>query len=135
MKRNRIGIVLLLMAASFGLGRWRDRTVTASPAVFQATILYYHDPMHPEYRSDRPGKAPDCGMDLVPVYAKEAAPVPQTRDNADTVQGMFRIAAGAQQLIGVKVGAAEESGGTVALRTSGRVVADEARVYRLTPKV
>ena len=25
--------------------------------------------MHPAYRSDRPGKAPDCGMDLEPVYA------------------------------------------------------------------
>jgi RND family efflux transporter MFP subunit len=35
-------------------------------------ILYWHDPMHPQYRSDRPGKAPDCGMDLVPVYADEA---------------------------------------------------------------
>ena len=32
-------------------------------------MLYYVDPMHPAYRSDRPGKAPDCGMDLVPVYA------------------------------------------------------------------
>src|SRR5438552_6314159 len=32
-------------------------------------VLYYVDPMHPAYRSDRPGKAPDCGMELVPVYA------------------------------------------------------------------
>jgi Cu(I)/Ag(I) efflux system membrane fusion protein len=24
--------------------------------------------MHPVYKSDKPGKAPDCGMDLVPVY-------------------------------------------------------------------
>jgi RND family efflux transporter MFP subunit len=33
-------------------------------------ILYWVDPMHPAYKSDKPGKAPDCGMDLVPVYAK-----------------------------------------------------------------
>jgi Cu(I)/Ag(I) efflux system membrane fusion protein len=32
-------------------------------------ILYYVDPMHPAYRSDKPGIAPDCGMELVPVYA------------------------------------------------------------------
>lgn len=31
-------------------------------------IAYYKDPMHPWYTSDKPGKAPDCGMDLVPVY-------------------------------------------------------------------
>src|ERR1019366_4245315 len=26
------------------------------------------DPMHPAYKSDRPGIAPDCGMKLQPVY-------------------------------------------------------------------
>jgi RND family efflux transporter MFP subunit len=31
-------------------------------------ILYWVDPMHPAYKSDKPGTAPDCGMDLVPVY-------------------------------------------------------------------
>ena len=35
-------------------------------------ILYYQDPMHPWYRSDKPGIAPDCGMKLVPVYASQA---------------------------------------------------------------
>jgi membrane fusion protein, copper/silver efflux system len=43
-------------------------------------ILYWVDPMHPSYKSDKPGKAPDCGMDLVPVYEKEepgkAGPTP-----------------------------------------------------------
>ena len=34
-------------------------------------ILYWYDPMHPAYRSDQPGKAPDCGMDLVPKYSDE----------------------------------------------------------------
>ena len=36
-------------------------------------MLYYVDPMHPSYRSLQPGKAPDCGMDLQPVYANTAA--------------------------------------------------------------
>ena len=35
-------------------------------------ILYWYDPMHPAYKSDKPGIAPDCGMDLVPKYADEA---------------------------------------------------------------
>src|SRR3974390_2281371 len=36
-------------------------------------ILYYQDPMHPAYRSEKPGTAPDCGMQLVPVYADDVA--------------------------------------------------------------
>jgi hypothetical protein len=35
-------------------------------------VLYWVDPMHPSYRSDKPGMAPDCGMALEPVYAQEA---------------------------------------------------------------
>src|SRR5208282_3376169 len=34
-------------------------------------ILYYQDPMHPWYKSNKPGIAPDCGMKLVAVYADE----------------------------------------------------------------
>jgi len=36
-------------------------------------VLYWIDSMNPGHKSDKPGKAPD-GMDLVPVYADEAAP-------------------------------------------------------------
>ena len=32
-------------------------------------VLYWVDPMHPAYKSDKPGTAPDCGMKLEPVYA------------------------------------------------------------------
>jgi multidrug efflux pump subunit AcrA (membrane-fusion protein) len=31
-------------------------------------ILYYQSPMHPWIHSDKPGKCPICGMDMVPVY-------------------------------------------------------------------
>ena len=34
-------------------------------------ILFWYDPMHPQYKSDKPGTAPDCGMDLVPRYADQ----------------------------------------------------------------
>lgn len=39
-------------------------------------ILYYVDSMHPQYKSDKPGIAPDCGMPLSPVYADEVTPTP-----------------------------------------------------------
>ena len=34
-------------------------------------VLYWYDPMHPAYKSDKPGIAPDCGMTLVPKYADD----------------------------------------------------------------
>jgi RND family efflux transporter MFP subunit len=34
-------------------------------------ILYWHDPMHPWYKSDKPGIAHDCNMPLEPVYADQ----------------------------------------------------------------
>ncbi len=39
-------------------------------------ILYWQDPMHPAYKSDKPGKAPDCGMDLVPIYDESGSSAP-----------------------------------------------------------
>jgi RND family efflux transporter MFP subunit len=36
-------------------------------------VLYWVDPMHPAYKSDKPGIAPDCGMKLEPVYADGGA--------------------------------------------------------------
>src|ERR1035437_9879879 len=38
-------------------------------------VLYWVDPMHPAYKSDKPGIAPDCGMKLEPVYADGGAAV------------------------------------------------------------
>jgi hypothetical protein len=35
-------------------------------------ILYWHDPMHPQQKFDKPGKSPFMNMELVPVYADAA---------------------------------------------------------------
>src|SRR6266581_7898163 len=57
-------------------------------------ILFWYDPMHPAYKSDKAGIAPDCGMQLVPKYADdEAAKMPA---------GSVRIAPDKQQMIGVR---------------------------------
>src|SRR5262249_57555643 len=42
----------------------------------QHRILYYYDPMHPAYRSPKPGIAPDCNMNLVAKYADEVPDTP-----------------------------------------------------------
>ncbi|MGH9366744.1 MAG: efflux RND transporter periplasmic adaptor subunit, partial [Thermoanaerobaculia bacterium] len=62
--------IALVLVAGFWIG---CRKTSAPPAESGKKILYWVDPMHPQYKSDKPGKAPDCGMDLAPVYADEAA--------------------------------------------------------------
>lgn len=65
-------------------------------------ILYYVSPMDPEFKSDKPGKAP-CGMDLVPVYEgeEEAASAPQsvsTPQPASAAQSASQPPSAAQSL-------------------------------------
>lgn len=46
----------------------------SSSGKHERKILYWVDPMHPAYKSDKPGIAPDCGMTLEPVYDDVGAP-------------------------------------------------------------
>lgn len=55
-----------VFAFGFGYGRWYS---TRPAAKSGRKVLYYVDAMHPWYKSDKPGIAPDCGMKLQPVYA------------------------------------------------------------------
>src|SRR5262249_45443420 len=73
MTRNELAIFVVLAAGATVAGCGRSAApVKGAPAEGGKKVLYWVDPMHPAYKSDRPGKAPDCGMDLVPVYATEA---------------------------------------------------------------
>jgi Cu(I)/Ag(I) efflux system membrane fusion protein len=56
----------LVFVFGFGYGRWYSTRPAAKSA---RKVLYYVDAMHPWYKSDKPGLAPDCGMKLVAVYA------------------------------------------------------------------
>jgi multidrug efflux pump subunit AcrA (membrane-fusion protein) len=94
-------------------------------------ILYWVDPMHPAYKSDKPGTAPDCGMDLVPVYADEGSPAP-----ALPVGGYasLTVRAERQRAIGVAVGAVERRDLVKTIRAAGRVSFDERRIHRVHAK-
>lgn len=81
---NRLNVKLLAAAVAILMlgavaGYWTAQRQTAAghlgPAR-QATqgerkVLYWHDPMVPSARFDKPGKSPFMDMDLVPVYADE----------------------------------------------------------------
>lgn len=84
MKIVKIIVIVLLLGAAFGVGYLaRGRSAARpSPANTDASgrrILYWVDPMHPAYKSDKPGIAPDCGMKLEPVYADGGPAEPAVR--------------------------------------------------------
>lgn len=70
-------LLLALLGATFTGGYVIRGTTSHAPAPGRK-VLYYVDPMHPAYKSDKPGIAPDCGMKLEPVYADDG-PAPGLR--------------------------------------------------------
>jgi RND family efflux transporter MFP subunit len=129
-------IVLVLVGGAFGGGyavRARKR-----PAVPVTThkVLYYVDPMHPGYTSDKPGIAPDCGMTLEPVYA-DSPPVAGPAEIAESglPPGAIHVPPERQQLIGVTFATAEWDSTPRALRTIGRVSYDETRVVHVHTRI
>ncbi|HEY1397119.1 efflux RND transporter periplasmic adaptor subunit [Roseateles sp.] len=103
MKRAAVVVSLAAIGAAlalggFYLGRAVDgsvpmhdgRPAAASAAESVRKVLYWHDPMVPGRRFDKPGKSPFMDMQLVPVYADEAADVG------------VRIGATVQQNLGVR---------------------------------
>ena len=123
----------VLLVAVLGIGFAMGRLHRHHEA--EARIpLYYIDPMHPSYRASKPGKAPDCGMDLVAVYAEDLGKG-QSSGHGDhlesQISGVLHIDPAAQQLYGIRRSKVEATSGQEKLRMFGKVAADENRVYRV----
>jgi Cu(I)/Ag(I) efflux system membrane fusion protein len=86
MKRTALVVSLgaagvLLAAGGFLAGRSSGGTPSAlslvapapAPSAGERKVLYWHDPMVPGPRFDKPGKSPFMDMQLVPVFADEAS--------------------------------------------------------------
>lgn len=94
------GLVLLAVtgAGAYHLGMLAG-VHGSSPAVVAAAkvdqtgrkVLYWHDPMVPGQKFDKPGKSPFMDMDLVPVYADEAP-----------AEGGVAVSPGVQQNLGIR---------------------------------
>jgi Cu(I)/Ag(I) efflux system membrane fusion protein len=85
--------------------------------------LYWHDPMVPGQRFDKPGKSPFMDMELVPVYADEAA--------AGTVAIDPRLA----QNIGVRYAQVQRLSEAPQIAAVGSVRLDETRTLSLQARV
>jgi membrane fusion protein, copper/silver efflux system len=115
-----IGLAIAAVCAAFFAGRASRQSPSEGTRPVARRVLYYIDPMHPSYRSERPGIAPDCGMPLEPVYAdgQPAGSVSLTPDQ--------------EQAIHLETETLRAAGGVRQIDTVGRVAADEARTFRVS---
>lgn len=117
---------LLLASGLFVAGCKSAPAVAAAPAKAQR----YRCPMHPDYTSDKPGKCPICGMDLVPM--EEVAAPAGADTHAD--RSVVSISAEKRQLIGVRSEPVVAARIAQRIRTVGRVAVDERRVHHVHTK-
>lgn len=127
MRRRQLVLIPILAVSLAGLayGVIRQKHVSAQGR----HVLYYVDPMHPAYRSSKPGIAPDCGMKLEPVYAEDASQSVLPPD--DSMQAAVHVDPAARQLYGIRLAKVERDAGQGAIRVFGRVAPDQTRVYRV----
>src|SRR5690349_9042354 len=95
-KPAAVGSVIVVALGAFFAGRLSgpSHPPTHSSA---KRILYYVDPMHPAYKSDEPGTAPDCGMALERVYEGD-----DLSAKLQLPPGAVAITAEKQRLIGLR---------------------------------
>ena len=90
--------------------------------------------MHPAYKSDKPGIAPDCGMQLVPVYAGSEASETGERQTP-SAPGSVRVSEAKQRSIGIRTEEVTRAPREHTFRVLGRVALDETRIYRVAVAV
>ena len=111
---------LLLATGTFYLGRKTGQiaTMAAAPAAGATAdgrkVLYWHDPMVPGPRFDKPGKSPFMDMQLVPMYA----------DNAANEAGV-RISPAVQQNLGIRYASVRRTETSSSFDAIGTVQFDE----------
>ena len=78
-------------------------------------VLYWHDPMVPGQKFDKPGKSPFMDMDLQPVYA----------ENGDADSGAISISPRVQQNLGVRTAEVEKGTITLGVQAVGSAAYNE----------
>lgn len=120
---------------AFGMQRGMKMTASESPAKTEVQaangtsaagkgdpasgkkVLYYHDPMVPGQKFDKPGKSPFMDMQLVPVYADEAGD-----------DGKVSISPRVQQNLGIRTAEVTKGNVAAAVEAVGSVAYNERDV-------
>jgi Cu(I)/Ag(I) efflux system membrane fusion protein len=118
-----VAAVAILALGAIG-GYWlAGRSHDSSVVQGERKVLYWHDPMVPNTRFDKPGKSPFMDMDLVPVYADEegGAAVP--------------VSSVVSQNLGIRLGTVERAILQPKLPAVGSVAFDESRLEVVQARV
>ncbi len=125
-----VGAALLSAALGYSLGvhgvRSTDPSLVAATAAPPAErkVLYWHDPMKPEVKFDKPGKSPFMDMEMVPVYAEQGADA-----------GGITVSASAQQNLGIRLGQVERQAIAPRAMAVGTVRYDEHDIALVQTRV
>jgi Cu(I)/Ag(I) efflux system membrane fusion protein len=124
-------IAVLLAGGSFYLGRasrpqGEPSASAAAPAASspgERKVLYWHDPMVPGQRFDKPGKSPFMEMQLVPVYADEGG------------DAGIKVSPTVQQNLGIRTVAAQRMEVSSSFDAVGTVQFDERLTVAVQTRV
>lgn len=132
-RNSRIRVALALTAI-FGLAvvlAFVNRKALFHNHDEYADVAYWTCVMHPQIRSDRPGKCPICHMDLVPIRKGQQSadrPPGETSsggsESATQDDTRVEVALDRQQLIGLRTAVAEIRTLHSRIQTTGRVAFD-----------
>jgi Cu(I)/Ag(I) efflux system membrane fusion protein len=110
---------MLIAGAAGGYWLAQQRTHAArgaaatNPTQGERRVLYWHDPMVPNARFDKPGKSPFMDMQLVPVYAEEET------------GAAVKVSPTVTQNLGIRLGTVEKTKLQAKLAAVGSVAFDE----------
>jgi Cu(I)/Ag(I) efflux system membrane fusion protein len=123
MKRAVLIVILLVAAVAIGaggfyLGRRNAGDMPTAEAndkiATDKKVLYWHDPMVPGPRFDKPGKSPFMDMQLVPVYA-----------DTDAADAGVKVSPTVQQNLGIRYAAVRRAELPISFEAVGTVQFDE----------
>jgi len=112
----------MLVAGGYGLyhagiSRGMGMTSSAAAPTTDKKILYWHDPMVPGQKFDKPGKSPFMDMQLVPVYADSGGD-----------EGTVGISPRMQQNLGIRTAAVTRGAVSTLVETVGSVAYNDRDV-------
>lgn len=132
---------LLFAAAGAGGGFWYanmraemaeyDKQAKA-PTPPGKKVLYWHDPMVPQQKFDKPGKSPFMDMQLVPVYADDDAGADGTKDGT---KAGIKVNPAAAQSLGARTADAKRAMLSRSIEAVGTVAFDESAVEVVQARV
>ena len=125
-------VTLGLTGLGVGAGFWyanarmaHNTPATTTTATPERKPLYYHDPMVPQQKFDKPGKSPFMDMMLVPVYG----------DSNEADSGTVKISPRVAQNLGIRTAEVTEGSIDRKLQVVGTVAFDERAVVVVQARV